>query len=179
MIRRGIARSPVGNGCFGSGSCLSLLWRQRQIGNWLGLRKSHSNEVWRYFVSGFRLRESNPVPRRSINIFGIYLVVSLIHSMTLSKTLVTSLCMLTWTSLCMLTWKKTSGLSLMIKNRWVRYRWQPSTDRSFELVPLCTCAWACTTRCVNVYKQHCERWRSRCVNVRKQNCEWWWSRKSI
>jgi len=30
------------------------------------------------FVSGFRLRESNPVPRRPINIFGIYLVVSLI-----------------------------------------------------------------------------------------------------
>ena len=47
------------------------------------------------------------------------------------------------------------------------------------LAPLCTCAWACTTRCVNVYKQHCEWWRSRCVNVCKQNCEWWRSRKSI
>jgi len=47
------------------------------------------------------------------------------------------------------------------------------------LVPLCTCAWACTTRCVNVYKQHCEWWRSRCVNVCKPNCEWWRSRKSI
>jgi len=47
------------------------------------------------------------------------------------------------------------------------------------LVPLCTCAWACTTRCVNVHKQHCEWWRSRCVNVCKPKCEWWRSRKSI
>jgi len=47
------------------------------------------------------------------------------------------------------------------------------------LVPLCTCAWACTTRLVNVYKQQCEWWRSRCVNGCKQNCEWWRSRKPI